>query len=344
MDDIGLLRLLRLGGALLGMVVMSACPSTQLGQCVQEDAEVLVFDRDGNPAFAGQAIVEQLCVSCHNQDATGRVRRGAPAGLDFAMIGIRDVADGGGPVVVGEETPDQLATLGTLRSARQVIFEHRFGMFDTVAEGSMPPGDLGGTAFVQQAYSFPNGDPLPRLDTSEGEGIYRNWLACNAPIVERTGNGATIDEQGQRCDESEGVGACVYRRDPNIEPIEPTWSALRERVFSPAGCLTQECHDSGRAAGLSLEGTPAELVGIQPRAEGRCSNESLPLVDASGETGDAANSLFFQKLARGPGASACDAYIAPTTRCGTSMPVGRFVGCAALRAARDWIEAGALDN
>lgn len=325
---------------------LQGCPSTQLGQCVPADAELLVFDRDGNPAFAGQAIVEQLCISCHNVDAVGPVRRGAPAGFDFAMIGIRDVASDGGPVRAGEENEDQLAVLAALRASRNVIFEHRFGMFDTVAEGTMPPGDIGGGAFVQQAYSFFDTEmPLPELTSSAGVEIYRNWLACNAPIVERTGNGDR-DAQGQRCDESAGVGACVIRRDPNIEPIDPQWSSIKEEVFGPSGCLTLTCHSgSGPAAGLSLEGSPASVVGIGPSSSDMCFAETLPLVSADGSSsGDAAGSLLFEKLARGPGASGCDAYIAPTTRCGTSMPVGRFVGCAALRAIRDWIEAGAQDN
>ena len=317
------------------------CQPTQLGQCDLAGARALVFDRSGNPAYAGQAMVEQACSSCHGAQAVDAARRGAPAELDFDMIGIRETMADGSPVPFESETEEQALALARLGGARQTIFDSRFAMYDTVVDGSMPPGDVGAAAFADGGYAYADGTPLPRIDSGEGQEIYRNWLSCNGPVVERTG--ASVMSPGTACTQSDGsaVGDCVFQVDRAPRVIDPTWTAITDEVFTPQGCLAATCHgDSPAGNDLSLIGLPsAVVVGVAPTAGGTCDGER-PIVVA----GDAAGSLLFEKLARAPGASGCSSYIAPTSTCGAAMPIGRNAECPALDAVRQWIDAGAADN
>ena len=325
----------------VGLTLLAVgCQPTQLGQCDLDAARTLVFDQGGNPAYAGQAMVQQACSSCHGVAAADVARRGAPAGLDFDMIGIRGTMPDGSPVPAGMEDADQSDALNRLGAARQTIFDTRFSMFDTVVDRSMPPGDIGAAAFIDSGYTYADGSPLPRIDSAEGEEIYRNWLSCNGPVVERTG--ASAMAPGTACSQSDGslVGDCVFQIDRAPRTVEPTWTALSQE-FANQGCLAGPCHgDTPAGNDLSLNQLPSvALVGVAPTAGGMCAGER-PLVVA----GDAPGSLLFEKLALASGLASCSSYEVPTSDCGEPMPIGGAVDCAILDAVREWIENGAADN
>ncbi len=328
-------------GTGLAVWVLCGCEPTQLGQCDLAEAETVVFDQGGTPAFAGEALVLESCSSCHSAGAEGVARRGAPAGLDFTLGALPPGDDG--PVRFGEESPEQLRTLDALGQARTTIFDHRFAMYDTVADGSMPPRN---SDLPRRGYTFADGTPLPSIQSVAGQEIYRGWLACNGPIVARLGR-PSESEAGQRCDDDTGVeapvGACVIPRPGDEEPIDPSWPAIRDMVFSNSrgGCLLGPCHGATSQTGAELIldiDDPTPLIGASAgSAEGaQCSDSGLPIV----MPGSPEDSLLYDKLLRLPGAEQCTGDVAQTT-CGAEMPpqggtISR-IGCNGLAAVREWI-------
>lgn len=304
----------------LVLVLATGCQPTQLGQCDTGAAQTLVFDLNGNPAYAGQAMVEQACGGCHSRGSVGATRRGAPAGLDFDMVGSRTSA---------ADMPDMDA-INRLAAARQIIFDDRFNMFDTVVEGAMPPGEVGAAAYVDVAYAYEDGRPLERIESSAGQDIYRKWLACNGPVVERTAD-PPAGMEGADCMMTANVGSCVYRSGGQ-EPIPPMWSAIHAQISGR--CAMPSCHGpTNPGAGLVLEeasAARAALVG-QPAGTGG----ATPMCAGMGTlvvAGDLETSLFWSKLN------------APMPRCGFAMPIGGRLATRELAAIEQWIMMGAQDN
>ena len=188
----------------IAALLLCGC-APDLGECDIEVAKQVYYTDDEVrlPAYGGQALVEASCgggAFCHSEAATGPARYGVPAGLDF------DVSIA--------ETADQTARL---RSGIARVREWRSGVWREVHAGTMPPGEIGEAI---RAGGLPYAE-LPPLPTAEGKEILRNWLACNAPIVER----ATTRPDGfapigdivaaESCLATPCSGACVdVRSDP----------------------------------------------------------------------------------------------------------------------------------
>ena len=309
----------------------------QLGQCEQNrdgttEAMTLVIDGDGYPAYAGQALVQEACSSCHNASATGAVRRGAPFHLNFDAVASR---------TTGPDVADMDA-IARVEASQQLIFDHRFDMFRSVEAATMPPGEVGRSAVGDAGYRFlAGGDPLPSITSSEGIEIYRSWLACGSPMVlqsaETEGTGAA---PGDPCEGTE-TGAlgdhCYYRvTEP---PIEPTWTAIYDRIIVGGGCLG--CHDPDATvsfveqSALDLsdkDGSYAAMVGVAAlgmpcMAEG-AADRIIP--------GDADGSMLIHKFEnRLPDGGDI---------CGDPMPLGVPLPQSQIDVVRIWIDEGALDN
>jgi hypothetical protein len=303
----------------LGLLV-SGCQPTQLGQCDEDLARTLVFDLNGNPAYAGQAMVEQACAGCHSATSTGATRRGAPAELDFDMVGSR----------TSDAMMPDMDAINRVAAARGIIFEDRFDMFDTVVDGSMPPGDVGADAYVDAGYEYMDGRPLERIESAAGQEIYREWLACNGPVVERTADPPAGMEGGD-CMMTADVGSCVYRSG-GLEPIPPMWSAIHAQI-APR-CALPSCHgptnpgaglvlEEASAARMALVGQPAGTGGATPMCAGRGT-----LVTP----GDTGASLFWNKVSQ------------TMPECGFPMPIGSRLAPRELAAIEQWIMMGAQDN
>lgn len=123
---------------------LGECDMTMLGGGVQNG--VLV-------AHTGQAIVGTTCASgrCHSQSATGELRFGAPAGLDF-------------DVLPGAATPEAIAV--ATRAGTNVV-DWAEEMWELIDSGAMPPPPPSGAG---------------ELTGMDKEAV-RNWLACGAEIV-----------------------------------------------------------------------------------------------------------------------------------------------------------------
>jgi hypothetical protein len=304
----------------LGLLV-SGCQPTQLGQCDEALAKTLVFDLNGNPAYAGQAMVEQACAGCHSAQSTGASRRGAPHGLDFDMVGSRD----------GTAAMPDMAAIDRVAAAQLIIFEDRFDMFDTVVDGSMPPGEIGMEAYVDAGYQYEDGRPLERIESAAGQEIYREWLACNGPVVERTDD-PPMGMEGADCMMTAEVGDCVYRSG-GAEPVPPMWSVIHARIV--ARCAIPACHASDTdGAGLNLTDAAASRAAMvdQPAGTGgatpMCMGMGTRIVPGNPEM-----SIFWNKVSD------------PTPNCGLPMPVvGARLSTRELAAVEQWIMMGAPDN
>ena len=169
------MRSLSSGASSVAWIVTSlwgagAC-ATDLGECDEAAARLVVFsdDAEGVPAYAGQALVQSSCGDggyCHSERTRERYQRyGAPGGLDFDLN-----------LALSDEGTE------ILRRGQRATNEWSTEMLDHVRSRTMPPGETGDfVASLGRRYR-----DLPRLDSREGEEVLRNWLACGAPVVERT--------------------------------------------------------------------------------------------------------------------------------------------------------------
>ena len=163
----------------------SGC-ATDLGECDADAARSVVYDQDGTPAYEGQALVHVSCGAgafCHSAQARGEARYGAPGELDFDMALALDDAS--------------LARLGT---GRDDVRDYSGEILCAVEDGTMPPW---GEATVAVHRNLPRhrrvasdgtATRLPHVDSFEGLEVLRNWLACDAPVVERTEGTGTVGD------------------------------------------------------------------------------------------------------------------------------------------------------
>lgn len=313
-------------GAFWGALV-GGCPATVGRDCDAEDlarARELVYAPDGSPAYAGQAMVVASCggtAVCHTQTA-GAQRFGAPADLDFD------------PVVV--DGVDEAAEQRRLRDAVLNLYRHRDDVYTSVVNGTMPPSggpapDLREAATSYRRYASATdivGTPLPAVHTADGREILRNWLACGAPVVERTAPGpvmpCTSDEDcplSNRCETELGecapIGDVVGCRLG--EGLVATWASIHEHVVGPA-CALGGCHDAGSEV-LDLSDEAEAYETLTAGAPTQCDVRAFLV------PGDAPGSYLGQKLTG-------------TAPCGGRMPPAGL--CAPVRdVILSWIDAGA---
>ncbi len=341
--------MIRLTGLALSLlcVAASACQPT-LGECATgegagEDREVVFLvngsPEDGTPLYAGQALQQRSCGNsgfCHSQAATGNGRRGAPAGLDFDVF----------PACTDEASCDTAieGPLERLRESQRQTYDHRYDIWRTIEDGSMPPGAAGESVLADDVYyrdfdpdtgTFSN--PLPGLDTAEGRRIYRNWLACGAPVVEQAREAAAGERPGGSCASVMGtVGDCRVRAG-RIEPPDPNWPSIFARIVEP---LCVECHRDDGNPFFGPSDQQLDLCRSTPADSGPCDPAAVhaALVGQAAEgcggtlvaPGDPDASVFLDKMGASPG-------------CGDPMPLGDDDGLAPelLAPIRQWIQDGA---
>lgn len=272
----------------LGMAValtLTAC-GDDLGPCDEAAADELVYGRNGLVATKGQALAHDSCgngVFCHSSAARGNERHGAPAGMNFDMLPApRGVSD---------------------------MLQHVDSAWSLVAESTMPPSRVGHRVLgdgewsvdVQRDVTAPQ---LASINTAESRGVFRNWLACGAPVV--------VETQVPK-----------WAR-PAVDPFAgaetPEWQDIYDVILQPQ-CALSGCHTTQSAAGeLTLSDPCSAFSALFSR--GACGE---PEVIA----GNSADSLLMNKLT------------AAEPRCGGPMPpIGTLPPSFADAIAR-WIDAGA---
>ncbi len=289
------------------VLALLGCEPT-LGDCDQAAAIRVAYDEaSGLPAYEGQAQMIASCgygSFCHGAEPTDAF--GVPEGLTF------DVQLASSSAEVRE---DQVARLR--RGRFRTVQEARL-ILHSVDLGTMPPRDDSDVLAGAPRYVRPeSGDfvPVPAVDTDEGREVLRNWLACDAPVVERP------------VPRSDGVAAVVVP-PLDLPPIEPTWTSIFEDLLRRRGCGSARCH-GGTESGFRVTDAAATydaLVGRAPSSE-ECAGSGT-LVVAS----DPDASLLLEKLL-------------PSPTCGDRMPLsGLPLNETDVAAVRQWIADGAPMN
>lgn len=285
-----------------------------LGVCDEPAAEAVVYD-DGVPAFEGQALVIQSCGSggfCHSEGIEADERRGAPRGMDLDLR-------------LAAQSPDvDEAELERLARAQQNVYYHRELVFESVESGRMPPDatdvPIGRPEYQRVPEGMREGPALPSIASDEGLRVFRNWLACGAPVVERTLPRADGNDNS--------VGETVATIETT--PVEPTWGAIYDRIVARS-CAFVLCHDAETAAGALDLSTPAiaHAALLSPAAGRLCGPTGATRV----VPGDPEASLLIHKL-RG---------VAPEGRlCGSRMPsAGSHLSASRVETLEAWIRDGA---
>lgn len=362
---------------LLTAVLAAGCVSSP-GEC-DSDAEALayevVYTADGLPAYAGQALLNRSCGNgqfCHTEGVSATDRNGAAAGLDFdlpvaALVTERTIASR----LAAQARADRLL------AHQQRVSSTRDTIWTEISSGRMPPGGSVGGGIACRVAQSPGYDrvaadgvtfsPLPRLadtpdpdpetcnvpprptdaERAEAREILRSWLACGAPIVDRTIENALENPVGRF------VPVCER------SCVDATWSALYEQVIAGrpriegvqdairpscaiAGCHAPDPERSGGFSGmLDLSGGPdtalAALVGVPAMGEG-CSGPPPAGGAEPGHgdqrivPGDSSTSLLFVKISAASSLDVCGGRMPSSTIPLTAQRVCAF---------RLWIDCGA---
>lgn len=302
-----------------------------LGEADPAAAEEVVYDQNGVPAFAGQALMIQSCGAggyCHSRDIPLVSRYGAPAELTFDLRLASTTVDGDD------------AAMQRLSEDQRRVRDLAGAIWEQVTSGRMPPagrvGDeyaaaVAGLRFDRVANDGTTFTPLPELDSDEGREILRNWLAANAPVIERTQ--PRIDRLPVE------LGPCVPQCARTC--VDVTWESIYAQIIRPT-CALSQCHTRDDAqGGLDLLGEaavtdPASHEGaLSVRARLLEGGATTPAcLDAGQNTmlvpGDPEASLFHEKVA------------ATGDLCGARMPAaGSPLTEQQVCAIREWIACGA---
>ncbi len=330
-------RLSALLGTLLGSTLLAGCPARVGGVCSEADldeARLVAYAADGMPAYEGQALLIASCGGasyCHTQTPDAP-RFGAPGDLVFDVLPIDGASD---------EVSAQRALLRATRSA----YRHRDGIYASVVTETMPPAgrppvpDLRAAA---AAFVRADGMPLPEIQSELGREILRNWLACGAPVVERT----TAPSAAETCNDDAdcpitglcdplAMGAASRECRPvgdivAARPIalEPTWTSIFANVIRPS-CATVGCHAGATSANMLDLSNAADAYAALTTRDSSATCGSAPYVTA----GDPSGSALIDKLR--PTQTLC---------AGSSRMPPSGLSAATVAVIEEWVMRGAMND
>lgn len=328
--------------------------------------DIAYRETDGLPMYEGQAIVQSSCgdgAFCHAPAAVGGDRFGTPAGLNFdvdlACIDASQDSTCAQPIESCEGaqglTP-YCERLRGLRNNQNQVRNWAEGMIQEIRSGAMPPGAAGRSVrntipWIRKS----DGGQLPSIDSSEGQEIVRNWLACQAPAIARTEAAPSAAQELEPC-QSVDDEICVYSGPGDLP--DPTWSDIYFGIIF-TDCLI--CHGPSNANTDQNPNNP--LDGNIP---GGASPAGLAALNLAGsDTADTSNwpaeswPAVVNALAADPGDCAGQgALVVPfdpdgsimiqkmrnVQTCGDRMPLGGSISEARIQVVEEWIDQGALNN
>ena len=184
---VALLATVSVAAASVAAVSVTAGCSTELGECDPDLARTVVYDETGFPAYEGQAQVQVSCGNgafCHAEGASGDARRGAPVSLDFDLS------------LASVDGDPATTRVDRLERNRAELLDMAHEAFCLVEAGEMPPFGEAVVGIFDNVprYSHADGRRVPPIDSIEGLERYRNWLACDVPVVERTEGASRVGD------------------------------------------------------------------------------------------------------------------------------------------------------
>jgi hypothetical protein len=200
----------------LGLTALLGACSDDIGDCDEVAAAELVYSQDGLVATKGQAIAHDSCGNgafCHSAAAEGAARYGAPVSLNFDLL----------PRPTGWPS----------------LIDHRAEAWEQVESGHMPPGAAGLEVLGDNGWSFAvDGDEragkLAPLSQRAGKAVFRNWLACGAPLVNDTQLPSWV-------------------RAGSAEPLPPNsdFESIYQTILR-GRCASAGCHNTAAAGKLAM--------------------------------------------------------------------------------------------
>jgi len=334
--------------------------------------DIAFRETDGLPMYEGQALVQSTCGDgsfCHAPAAVGADRIGVPAGLNFDVdLACTDVTDDPScaqPIEScegGQTDTLYCERLRGLQNNRNQVNNWAEGMIQEIRSGTMPPGEAGrrvrnNTAWIRT----PDPDrpdrsaELPSIDSSEGQEIVRNWLACQAPVVARTEIPPPNANELELCPSVDGE-ICVYS-GPSVLP-DPNWSDIYFGIMftdcvichGPANDNTDQ-NPSRQGGPIPGGADPAglaalDLSGVDLMDTSNWASDSYPaVVDAlAADPGDCAGQGTLV-IPFDPDGSIMIQKMRNEQTCGGQMPlVGGLISEARIQVVEEWINQGALNN
>jgi hypothetical protein len=322
---------------------------------------------DGLPMYEGQALVQSTCGDgsfCHAPAAVGADRIGVPGGLNFdvnlACTDPLQDATCTPPLdsCAGGQTNSPYCTrLTSLHNNQNQVRNFAEGMIQEIRAGAMPPGEAGRrvrntTPWLRKSDS----EALPSIESSEGQEIVRNWLACQAPVVARSEFAPSANLELEPCQSIDGE-ICIYNGPEGLDA--PTWSEIYWNIMFTR-CVI--CH--GPANATTDDPNPANPLG--GTIPGGNSPLGLAALDLTGtDTTDTTNwpseswSAVVDALAADPGACAGQGTVVVpfdspgsimvqklrgTQTCGTEMPPGGKIPDTQIQFVEEWIALGAPND
>lgn len=328
--------------------------------------DIAYRETDGLPMYEGQAIVQSTCgdgAFCHAPAAVGEDRFGTPSGLNFdvdlACIDASQDSTCAQPTEScegGQNRTPYCERLRGLQDNQNRVRNWAEGMIQEIRSGSMPPGAAGRSVRnTIRWFRKSDGGPLPSIDSSEGQEIVRNWLACQAPAIARTETPPSAALELEPC-QSVDDEICVYGGPGDLP--DPDWSDIYFGIMF-TDCVI--CHgptndntdqnpnnplDGNIPGGASLAGLaalnltgantadttnwPAEswsaVVNALAAEQGECAGQGTLVIPF-----DPDGSIMIQKVRN-------------VQTCGDRMPLGGSISEARILVVEEWINQGALNN
>jgi hypothetical protein len=334
--------------------------------------DIVYREIDGLPMYEGQALVQSTCgdgAFCHAPAAVGGDRIGVPAGLNFDVdLACTDVADDPScaqPIDScegGQTDTSYCERLRGLQNNRNQVNNWAEGMIQEIRSGTMPPGEAG-QRVRNNARWIRTPDPdrpersaeLPSIDSSEGQEIVRNWLACQAPVVARTEIPSSAALELELCPSVDDE-ICVYR-GPSVVP-DPSWSSIYFGIMftdcvichGPANDNTDQNPNNPLDGNIPGGASPAGLAALNMTGADTADTTSWPaeswsaVVNAlAADPGDCAGQGTLV-IPFDPDGSIMIQKMRNVQTCGDRMPQGGSISEARIQVVEEWINQGALNN
>ncbi|MGB3050723.1 MAG: hypothetical protein WBB42_06970, partial [Polyangiales bacterium] len=195
---------------------------------------------------------------------------------------------------------------------------------------------------------------LPSIDSSEGQEIVRNWLACQAPVVARTEIPPSAALELELC-QSVDDEICVYR-GPGVLP-DPSWSSIYFAIMFTECLICHAPANDNIDQNPSRQGGPIpgganpaglaalDLSGVDLMDTSNWASDSYPaVVDAlAADPGDCAGQGTIV-IPFDPDGSIMVQKLRDVQTCGDQMPLGSSISEARIQVIEEWINQGALNN
>ncbi len=328
--------------------------------------DIAYRETDGLPMYEGQAIIQSSCgdgAFCHAPAAVGGDRFGTPSGLNFDVdLACTDASQN--PTCIppiqscegGETDTPYCQRLAGLRNNQNQVRNWAEGMIQEIRSGTMPPGAVGRSVrntapWVRQS----NGGQLPSIDSSEGQEIVRNWLACKSPAIARTETPPSTALELEPC-QSVDDEICVYSGPGDLP--DPNWSDIYFGIMftdcvichGPANENTDQNPNNPLDGNIPGGASPTGLAALNMTGTDTADTTSWPaeswsaVVNAlTANPGDCAGQGTLV-IPFDPDGSIMIQKMRNVQTCGDRMPQGGSISEARIQVVEEWINQGALNN